>query len=356
MDDVARRDLSAVLVTTDSELAATVRRLCAAVGSELVVASDAVDVVRHWRHAGVVLVDALAATELIALRLPARPAVRVLACGGDPLAAWQAAARLGAPGVVTLPGEEQAIADELVLAGRPLAQRGPVVAVLPAAPGAGASVLAVGLAATAAADRDVSLVDLDVFGGGLDLLVGLERAAGARWSQLRGADGVLDLDELSAALPRSGRLALLSCDRDDSAPLPAEAVTAVARAAAATSDLVVLDLPAAPDAPVADVAVALADRVVVVVPDDLRAVAAATSVCRRVLGLGADPLLVIRRRERSRLRPAEISGALGLPVAVTLSTDRALADAADRGDLLAAARRGPNAAACRELLDALRAA
>jgi len=356
MDDVARSGVSTLLVSADPEIAAAVRRLCAVVGAGLVVASDSVDVVRQWRQADVILLDAVAAEELVALRLPARQGLLVLSGGADPLNAWRCAARLGAPRVLALPGEEQAIVDQLVLAGRPQEPRGPVAAVLPAAPGAGASVLAVGLAGAAAADRDVSLVDLDVFGGGLDLLVGLEGAPGARWSQLRGADGLLDLDQLSAALPRSGRLAILSCDRDDAAPLPAEAVTAVARAAAATSDLVVVDLPPSPDCPVVDVAIALADRVVLVVPDDLRAVAAATLVCRRVLGLGAEPLLVVRRRQRSRLRPADIAGALGLPVAVALSTDRALAEAADRGDLLAAARRGANAGAYLELLDALRAA
>ncbi len=67
----------------------------------------------------------------------------------------------------------------------------PLVAVVGGRGGAGASVLATALALTAARrDLEVTLLDLDPLGGGLDLLLGAEAAPGLRWGDLRHVTGL----------------------------------------------------------------------------------------------------------------------------------------------------------------------
>src|SRR5690606_39629001 len=90
----------------------------------------------------------------------------------------------------------------------------PVVAVLGGRGGAGASVLAAGLAVTAAqAGHRVLLVDGDPLGGGLDLVPGWEDDDGVRWPELSDTSGRLAAGALIGALPRRGEPALLSFDR-----------------------------------------------------------------------------------------------------------------------------------------------
>jgi Flp pilus assembly CpaE family ATPase len=171
--------------------------------------------------------------------------------------------------------------------------------------------------------------------------------AGPTWPR---PAGVVDAPGLAAALPAAGRLRLLSCAREGPPVLAEEAVVAVTRAAALTSALVVLDLPAAPTA-AAEMALTLATRTVIVAGDDVRAAAAAGVVVRWSERRSAEPLLVVRVRPRARLRPAEVAASLGLPVAATVASDDALAVAADRGDLAHACRKGRAAATFASLLD-----
>ena len=84
-------------------------------------------------------------------------------------------------------------------------ERGWLVAVGGSCGGAGASTVATALALAAA--PGVLLVDADPWGGGLDLLLGAERADGLRWPDLTGLRGRVAGDALLAALPEVRRRA-----------------------------------------------------------------------------------------------------------------------------------------------------
>ncbi|WP_375481811.1 hypothetical protein [uncultured Jatrophihabitans sp.] len=114
---------------------------------------------------------------------------------------------------------------------------GPVIGVVGGSGGVGASMFAAVLAVRAAA----VLIDLDVTGGGIDVLLGLETEPGARWSGLHLAGGHLEPEALRAGLPRAGPCAVLAADVGELDP---EAVGQVLGAAAALGP-VVLDLPRA---------------------------------------------------------------------------------------------------------------
>src|SRR5918997_5847376 len=89
-----------------------------------------------------------------------------------------------------------------------------VVAVVGACGGAGTSTLAAAVAHGLRRSREpAALVDLDVPGPGLDVLLGVEDAPGARWPELAAARGDVDGRGLLAALPRWGSVPVLSGSR-----------------------------------------------------------------------------------------------------------------------------------------------
>ena len=100
---------------------------------------------------------------------------------------WGLAELIGAEHVVVLPAAEPWLVDRLAEWRRPRPAAAPprIVAVLGGRGGAGASVLAGGLAVTAARARlRTLLVDADPLGGGLDLVLGWEELDGLRWPAL----------------------------------------------------------------------------------------------------------------------------------------------------------------------------
>ena len=103
----------------------------------------------------------------------------------EPQAAeWQAAITVGAQHVMTLPADESDLVAALSEAAefrRDDGRRGAVVAVMAGRGGAGASLFATAIAQTAA---NALLVDVDPWGGGVDLAVGSEDEPGLRWPDL----------------------------------------------------------------------------------------------------------------------------------------------------------------------------
>lgn len=259
-----------------------------------------------------------------------------------------------------------------------------VTVVVGAVGGVGASTLAALLARRrAAAGGPALLVDLDLGRGGIDVLLGLERAPGVRWPDLAGVRGTLALDDLDGLLPRWRGVDVLSAGRPagtraEAGSLPAVdaatrgpwagdgagrgawgsrelghlAVAAVCAAVVAAGQDVVVDLPAGvvqgavvttagvpagprsapggappPESPWAELL--RVARVLVVTGQDVLGVAGGVAAASS-LGARCDGV-VLRRRRRARVAPAEVAGALGAPVAGMLPGDRAVAVSTDRG-------------------------
>lgn len=348
----------ALIVTADPDLLDDLLRLAVLAGVEVEVAPDVVAARPSWPRAPVVLLGCDLAGGVLPAGLPRRAGVVLVARSEsvDP-AAWQWAARVGAEAVHPLPAAETLLIERLVAAGSgagggPGGGPGRTVAVVAGVGGAGASTLAAALAVSAgqrAFARRTLLVDLDPLGGGLDLLLGAEAAAGLRWPALVGTRGAADPEELRAALPVAAGVAVLSWDRGDPAALPLEALESVLVAGRRGHDLVVLDLPRSHD-PATLAAVATADAALVVVRADLRAAAAAARVAAGLTGRVADVRLVVREAPGSRLPAGPVARAVGLPLAGRLGHDPGLAAAVERGEPPGRMGRGPLGQLCRSLL------
>jgi len=342
-----------LVVTADDPLLDELLRLAAAGGTEVEVAADPAAARGRYAAAPLVLVGADQAAACVPARLPRRPDVVIVVPdrpgAPDP---WELVEPLGAAHVVTLPAAQPWLVERFASCQRQVTP-GRVVAVLGGRGGAGASVLAAGLAVTAAnLGRLVMLVDADPLGGGLDLVLGWEDDHGLRWPELAGSSGRLDPTGLVGALPGRGELALLSFDRRQLEPVPPEAMTAVLDAGRTARQLVVVDLPRQLD-PATAVALQTADEGLLIVPAEIRAVAAAARVVSEAAEHCAGLRLVVRGPSPGRLTAAEVSDSLRLPVAGTLRPELGLPATLEGGLAPTASGRGPLAVLCRRLVDEL---
>ena len=244
--------------------------------------------------------------------------------------------------------DDPALGDELLDQPAPGAA-GRCVGVVGGRGGAGASTLAAALAVTAAASSRAALVDLDPLGGGLDLLMGLEDDPGLRWPALASAAGRLSPGALAAALPTSSGVAVLSWDCGDLPAVPPDAVRAVVDAAVRGFDVVVLDLPRSVDGAVR-AAVSACDLVLVVVPAEIRAVAAASRVVRGLSAPGAALQVVVRGPAPSGLTAGAVAAYLGVRSAGWLRPEPRLHRHQERGRPPPVSGRGPLAALARSVV------
>jgi len=324
-------------------------RACAVAGVSAAPVADRAQLARGWRAATAVLVASSAHAWLAGV--PRRASVAVLdeALGSD-VDAWQLAVQIGAETVFAPDQDSRRLVEWLALAGEPAGPPGQVVGVAGGCGGAGASTFAAALALRAGSPSSrVTLVDADPAGGGIDVLLGVEATPGTRWPGLRASRGVVAADALADALPRADGVAVLSwvSSGGEAQPvqaLPVEAMEAVLSAAIRGSDLVVVDLPRGPDAAAEHVA-ARADRVILVAPASVRAVAASAAAAARWAEAGADVGLVVRHPGPADLTPATVADALGLPLLGVVPVDSRLAHLGDRGRFVAALRRSPLGAA-----------
>lgn len=220
---------------------------------------------------------------------------------------------------------------------------GVVVGVVGARGGVGVSTLAALVASRASRRTATVLVDLDAGGAGIDVLLGLEEDAGARWPDLAHARGDVDGRDVVALLPRWGRVAVLSADRSRPGAVDAATSLDVVGALARASGCVVADLGRAGH-PV----MGLCDRVALVAGRDLRSVAGALALREplREAPVG----LVVRGPAPGGLGTGELVAALALPLLWAGRADRSLARAGEQGLVPAHGPFGRAAAAVLERL------
>lgn len=151
--------------------------------------------------------------------------------------------------------------------------------------GVGASTFAAVLAAAA---EPAVLVDLDGMSGGIDVLLGIETAPGARWSQVRLGGGRLDPGLLAAGLPRWGAVPVLAAD----AGVPLSTLVGAVLDAAAELGTVIVNLPRGPCA-TGDAALSACTLVIVVALASVTGLAAARAVVAALPEVPAG--LIIRR-------------------------------------------------------------
>jgi secretion/DNA translocation related CpaE-like protein len=336
-----------LIVTEDEELLDDLLRLCAAAGAE--------PEVHHgvperggggvgWDGAPLILVgDDAAARVRGAVR---RGGVLLVGRDQDDPSVWQRAVEIGADHVLRLPDAESWLVDRLADVAEGADGQALTVGVVGGRGGAGASTLACALAVTAAGDgRRTMLIDGDPLGGGLDVLLGGERTKGLRWPDFAESRGRVAGGALEEALPELHQLRLLSWDRGDSVVVPPEAMRSVLGAARRRGGVVVVDLPRRVDEAVAE-ALAQLDLGLLVVPAELRAVAAARRVASVVGMVLRDLRVVVREPCGAGLDAETVAELLRLPLAGELPAEPGLLEAQDAGRPPGAGRRWPLARFC----------
>jgi secretion/DNA translocation related CpaE-like protein len=331
-----------------------VDRVAAAVGVRVVHACGTSPITRKtWSAAAAIVLDEAAAEGYARAGLPRRAHVVVVTDSEPASAIWAAAVEVGARHVLRLPAQERDLVRELADAGESvrgcgaLGAMGDVVAVIGGRGGAGASLFAAALAHVAG---EPLLVDLDPWGGGIDLLMGGEAAPGVRWPDLALQGGRLNWPAVREALPRHRGICMLSGTRLG-CELDAVAVDAVVDAGRRGGATVVCDLPRRlTDA--AQTALDTADLVVVVSPCDVRACAAAATIAAVLTGINPNVGLVVRGPSPGGLRAEEVAEIAGLPLLASMRPHPRLAEQLEHGGLRFG-RRSALAAAARRVLGVL---
>lgn len=347
----AANSVGVLAVLTDPELRDETDRVAAAVGVRVVHAGAAAALSRRtWSAAAAVVLDEAAADRCGRAALPRRGHVTVLTAAEPTTATWAAAVAVGAGQVLRLSGQERELVRELAHAAessRDDGLRGQVVAVIGGCGGAGASLLAVALARVAAS---ALLVDLDPWGGGIDLLLGGESTPGVRWPDLALQGGRLHWSAVRDALPRHREVSVLSGTRRGH-ELDAGPVHAILDAGRRGPVTVVCDLPRRfTDATQA--ALDAADLVVAVSRCDVRACAATGALAPVLAAANPSVGLVVRGPSPGGLRATEIAEITGLPLLASIKAQPQLAGQVDRGGLRLG-KRSALAAAARRVLAAL---
>ncbi|RLV67605.1 septum site-determining protein MinD [Streptomyces sp. CBMAI 2042] len=261
---------------------------------------------------------------------------------------WRRAVEIGAEYVLRLPDSEGWLVDQIANAAEGVGRPALTVGVIGGRGGSGASTLACALAVSAArSGRRTMLIDADPLGGGIDVLLGGERAEGMRWPDFAHSKGRLGGGALEDSLPALHGLRVLSWGRDDEVTIAPQAVRAVLAAARRLGGVVVVDLPRRVDEGVAE-ALAQLDLGLLVVPGELRAVAAAQRVASTVRMVLDDVRVVARGPYAAGLDERWVAQAIGLPLVGELPPEPDLLAAQDAGMPPGASARGPLARFCAE--------
>jgi secretion/DNA translocation related CpaE-like protein len=314
-----------LIATADELLLDDALRWCAAVGATPEVTADTTATRRSWRRAPVVVVGEDLADGLARAGLSRRDHVLLIA--RKPERCWPAAVSLGAVGVFR-PDEEERILEALASA---LDGRGEacLVSVVGGSGGAGASTLSAALALSAGRRGLRSMVlDADPLGGGIELVLGAERAEGLRWRDVDATRGTLSAGSLADVLPTHHRVATLSWDRSERPALP-DSLPSVLAAAVRGFDLVVADVPRHLDTWGSDI-VSRSVLTVLVVAEEICAVGAARHVFARLQECTSS-IAVVSVSRPGGIGPDAVAEALGQPVLARHRLDRRIRSAVDRG-------------------------
>lgn len=329
-------------------------RIGAAVAARVIHGASAAAVSRTaWCAALAVLLDENTAAHGGFGALPRRSHVIVLTTAAPTTTTWQAAIAVGAQQVLTLPGDENELirllaeAAEAARDGGRSRLSGNVLAVVGGRGGAGASLFAAALAHSAS---EALLVDLDPWGGGIDLLLGSENASGLRWPDLALQGGRLTWPALREALPRQREVSVLSATRRGG-DVTARAVDAVLDAGRRGGATVICDLPRGLTG-AAETALATAALVILVSCCEVRACAASAAIGPRLQAINPNVGLVVRGPSPGGLRAAEIADITGLPLLAAMRAEPGLTERLEHGGLRLP-RRSALAAAARRVLDVL---
>lgn len=309
-----------LMAISDPVLAPEVATVIAATGRGVIDTVDPRDIERLGSKVSVVLADPTTAPALAGV---AAGVTKVLIFPEPGPADFELAMTVHADHALVIPAQAPQLLQIIGRTDSPAQRsggRGLVTCVIGAVGGSGASTLA---AALTIAQKDSTLVDAVPLSGGLDLLMGVEDAAGVRFNDVALGSGNIAASDLKNALPhvKSGQAVLTSARLSADTVAPEEIATAV-DLLASTGD-VVIDCPYYGEE--FSAAVAVADHVVIVVPSEIQAVARAKILVDRLKQSRVGCTIVVRHRGWSGLSIQEIESITSATVIAELPTVKKLA-------------------------------
>jgi secretion/DNA translocation related CpaE-like protein len=342
-----------VVLTMDGDLLDHVLAGAAVAGLEPALVSDGEGLRAAWPAAPMVIVGVDQAAGVCRLALPRRTGVYLVGDEARHAEARRWSVRLGAA-VIILPGDAALLESALADGAGQQPGGGRLLAVIGGSGGAGASTVAAGLCVAAAQSGRLSLLlDCDPFGGGIDLLVGAERMDGWRWPSLAAAKG--QLGDLRGQLPVADGVQVLAMGRrpwpaGTSPSVPdAQQLTALLSSAGRSHNLIVADLPRGlGEGPLA--VLRRADLTLIVVPADLRGVAASCQLGSELVSICPSLGVLVRQSRVGRIGAGDVADRLGLPVLGVLADEPALRTSAERGDPPGRSLRSSLGRTCRTLI------
>jgi secretion/DNA translocation related CpaE-like protein len=296
-----------VLFTADPDLQESILRLAAAADIDISVFERVASAPGSYGIAPLVILGTDAVPDVLTTPPARRAHVLIVGRDVDP-DVWRAAVTIGAEAVLVLPDAERDLIERLIDGLHAQPHDAPVVSILRGCGGAGASTLAAAVARTAAArcNGDVLLIDADPLGGGLDVLLEAESLPGLRWPDLAQTSGRVSPDAVRHGLPVVDGVHLLSHTRR-SIDVPPAAWEALLAAGARGFALTVVDGRH-------PLAVPHSQLAVIVVPADIRSLAAAAALVSDLQGNATDVRVIVRHRRDSDLDPDDVMATLELPV------------------------------------------
>jgi secretion/DNA translocation related CpaE-like protein len=241
---------------------------------------------------------------------------------------WTSALRLSAKHVATIPDSRDWLIEHLT---EPVKTKGISVGLVPASGGAGASILACGLAFHARQIfQDVALVDLDKSSASLDIAFGLENRSGMRWHDFSELTGTISGSDIYQSLPSRDGVGLLTHGQMPSAEtlIPRNLILDKLKE---TCDLLVIDMPKASDREFSLDVTADCDLVLVVTTATVRGCASAKRTLAGLAGYSKNIELAVRNVPGSNLDPIQIAELLNTPLAATVSTDSRIVEQIEQG-------------------------
>jgi secretion/DNA translocation related CpaE-like protein len=321
--------LDLLVLSDQPDLVDHLLALASASGFSVEVAA-APELAMSWSRARLVVLGADVLDRVADAGLPRRADVVVF--GEVDEHDWRRAFEVGATAVVAAPGPVGWLADRLgqsVHGDRPRAV-GKVIGVVGGRGGAGASVFAAALAVRAAkGGQRPFLLDLDPMGCGARVILGRDQEDGLTWDLVRAGEGRIPSHWLDSAVAVVDGIRLLGWSAQAGPRLPDGVAGSVVDAARLCGPVTLIDLARATTGFQRE-ALSRCDRVLLVVPADVRAVHATRRLlARQELSMCE---VVVRGPNPGGLSSADIGQALGLPVLAAVAADRGLDRRLERGE------------------------
>ncbi|HQR80570.1 MAG TPA: hypothetical protein PLT68_10150, partial [Actinomycetota bacterium] len=325
-----------VLIARDSDLVDHLLALASAAELSAEVLSDPNAAALVWTRVPLIVVGVDVLESVVRAAPPRRAGVVVF--GPARAEHWRMAFELGADRLVDPPGEPGWLAECLSRSGEE-EQAGRVVGVMGCRGGAGASVFASALAVAGARQRLTPyLLDLDPLGCGLGVVLGADALDGLTWDQVRAGAGRIPARSLQSTIANVAGIGVLGWADETVADLPVGVAGAVVDAARRCTPVTVLDVGRG-TTDFQHEAMARCDRLLMVVPADVRSVRAARRTAHRLGPATCE--VVVRGPNPGGLTGSDVAEAVGLPVLAAVSADRGLDTRLERGEPPGLRRRSP---------------